>query len=716
MRVSLIAILLLILLQFSQVSGNRSTKVSQTSTVANINIDATPGVAINSFSPLEALGADVDSQPARAIQQIYNQKNIAEMLSAGHGALAYRISTELAVQYWHWNPTGKWSDPARRGYWTGSTNLGSPITLSYGYRLDHRGNSTDTANNDNYSRLVDGNITSYWKSNPYLSSYFTNEDDALHPQWVVVDLGSQQAVNAIKLTWSKPYATSYQVQYWNGQDAIYDQSHGSWVTFQYGTVTGAKGGTKIIKLSDSPINAEYVRVLMTASSGDCDTHGSADIRNCLGYALAEIGVGKLKGTLFMDLVHHSINGQLQTLAYASSVDPWHSISDIYNTQAQAGLDLVFNSGLTRNLPALVPVGMLYGTPDDAAAEVAYLEARGYKLSYVELGEEPDGQFILPEDYGALYLRWADALHAVDPSLKLGGPVFQGTNQDVQVWADANGNTSWLSRFINYLNAHNRLSDLSFMSFEHYPFNCSDGWTMLLDEPTVVQNIINAWHNDGLPANVPILVTEYNFSANATAVFQEVLGAVWQADFIGSFLNAGGAGAFYYEYEPTPPAGSSSQCSGSFGMFSADDNNQIQYPTAQFYSSQLINQEWAQPIDAAHSLLSTTSDAFDLNGNLLITAYTLLRPDGQYSLLLINKDQAHTQNVQITFHNSSDGIDRYFNGSISMICFGVDNYNWHINGGFANPNNPPKHTVVNGAQGTIYSLPRGSITILRGNIQ
>ena len=54
--------------------------------------------------------------------------------------------------------------------------------------------------------------------------------------------------------------------------------------------------------------------------------------------------------------------------------------------------------------------MLYDTPDNAAAEIAYLENRKYPISYVEMGEEADGQNMLPEDYAALYVQWATALH------------------------------------------------------------------------------------------------------------------------------------------------------------------------------------------------------------------------------------------------------------------------------------------------------------------
>ena len=125
---------------------------------------------------------------------------------------------------------------------------------------------------------------------------------------------------------------------------------------------------------------------------------------------------------------------------SSSIDPWHSAEDVNATGGyqHTGFDLFFTSGITNNLPAMIPVTMLYGTPDDAAAQIAYIEKRGYPIGYIEMGEEPDGKHAMPEDYGALYIQWADALHKVDPKLKLGGPIFEGVNEDIRVWPDAQG--------------------------------------------------------------------------------------------------------------------------------------------------------------------------------------------------------------------------------------------------------------------------------------
>src|SRR3954465_1737473 len=71
---------------------------------------------------------------------------------------------------------------------------------------------------------------------------------------------------------------------------------------------------------------------------------------------------------------------------------------------------------------------------------------------MEGGEKPDGQYFAPEDYATLYIQWATALHRVDPKLKLGGPVFEGVNEDIPAWRDKSGDTSWFRRFLAYLKA------------------------------------------------------------------------------------------------------------------------------------------------------------------------------------------------------------------------------------------------------------------------
>ena len=112
---------------------------------------------------------------------------------------------------------------------------------------------------------------------------------------------------------------------------------------------------------------------MTESSNTCDTHGSSDPRNCVGFAINEIYAGnRASNGDFVDLVLHRPD-QNQTATYVSSIDPWHSAADLVEDHDQTGFDLFYTSGITNHLPAMIPVAMLYGTPKDAAAEIAYVE-------------------------------------------------------------------------------------------------------------------------------------------------------------------------------------------------------------------------------------------------------------------------------------------------------------------------------------------------------
>ncbi len=348
---------------------------------------------------------------------------------------------------------------------------------------------------------------------------------------------------------------------------------------------------------------------MTESSNTCDSHGPDDRRNCAGYAIFELYLStKSADGRFHDVVRHTAD-QDQTATVCSSVDPWHDAADLGpTTREQVGLDLFYQSGYTRGLPAMIPIAMLYGTPEDAAAQIAYVKRRGYPVSWIEMGEEPDGQFMLPEDYGALYLQFADALHRVDPALKLGGPVFEGVNEDIEVWPDADGRASWLGRFVQYLTAHGRLADLSFMSFEHYPYEpCTIQWSALYDEPALITHIVRTWRQDGLPPAIPLFVTEVNIAWSTGESFVDIFGALWLADYAGSFLTAGGSGLFYFHYLPGPLRGGCNQSFGTFGMFAVGPDYIIRQPTSQFFASQLLTSEWVQPGAGRHHLFSASSD-------------------------------------------------------------------------------------------------------------
>ena len=146
-----------------------------------VRVDTAHG--INAFDPDSALGSSIDVLSRMDIDRVFTPHIIQEALSAGWGPITYRNNTELRMAAWHWTENGHWSDSAHHsGYFTGSTELKEPIKYIFAYALPHRGFATSG------DRPVPGPNLSYWKSNPYLTNKFTSESDALHPQWVVVDL------------------------------------------------------------------------------------------------------------------------------------------------------------------------------------------------------------------------------------------------------------------------------------------------------------------------------------------------------------------------------------------------------------------------------------------------------------------------------------------------------------------------------------------------
>jgi hypothetical protein len=365
---------------------------------------------------------------------------------------------------------------------------------------------------------------------------------------------------------------------------------------------------------------------------------------------------------------------------------------------------------------MIPVTMLYGTPEDAAAQVAYIEKRGYAIGYIEMGEEPDGKHAMPEDYAALYLQWAAAIHRVDPKLRLGGPVFEGVNEDIRLWPDRQGRTSWMGRFVDYLKSHGRLADLAFVSFEHYPFDpCDITWKSLYSEPRLMKHILQVWRDDGVPKNVPLIVTESHVSWSLSGAMTTIFGGLWLADNIGSFFEGGGA-AFYHS--PIQPQGVQNTCLGwaSWSNFVSDETYAIKGYTSTYFAARMINVEWLQHRAGLHQMVPSTSDVTDAEGNALVTSYAVRRPDGNWSLMLVNRDENNPHTVRVVFDDAKRNRHVSFSGPVTSVTFGSEQYVW-INDGpnsHPDPDHPPVATSLPGPVST-FTLPKASITVLRGRV-
>lgn len=709
---------------------------AQAAPVAVVRVNADH--AVNRINPRNAVGAGVDRIPVAAIDHDLTPQSLKESLSAGWQPVTYRQNTDLAVEYWHWNPIGTWSEPGDKGYFTGSADSKGFIRYSYGYALPHRGYTRNDGTTVGYSRLTDGSLSTYWKSNPYLTERYTGESDALHPQWVIIDLGHPTLVDTIRIAWAAPYATNYTVQYWSGrgphQDPLHKPTTGVWAAFPDGVVTNGHGGTPTLRLSPTPMLVRFVRIRMTASSNTCDDQGPSDPRNCVGYAIRELYLGTTSPDgEFHDALRHT-PGPTQTATYCSSVDPWHtSKSRINPREAQVGFDLFFTSGVTRGLPALIPIAMLYNTPENAAAEVQYLENHKYPIAGIEMGEEADGQYFSPEDYGALYIQFARALHKVDPTLKLGGPSFQGTDEDILTWPDAKGRTSWLGRFLDYLRAHHAMNELSFFSFEHYPYNpCTSNWASLYNEPKLITHIVQVWRADGLPPSVPMYLTESNLSSATSENYMDIFGGLWLADYIGSYLSAGGNKVFFFHELPLRMEPGCDGSPGTFGMFKVNANYQIEQPLSQYFAARMINHQWLES-SGENTLYPAALDIQDGAGHEVVTAYADHRPDGEWSLMLVNNDQFLKHTVRVVM--DQNGRSLTFAGPVHEAVFGSGQYQWHpahrdfdahlpladayaaqlFTGGNANPDGPIAQTTVQGGANAAYTLPAASIVVLRGHL-
>jgi hypothetical protein len=260
------------------------------------------------------------------------------------------------------------------------------------------------------------------------------------------------------------------------------------------------------------------------------------------------------------------------------------------------------------------------------------------------------------------------------------------------------------------------------------------WGSLYDETDLVTHILQTWRDDGVPAGTPMFITEGNLSSAASETYMDIFSGLWLADYIGSFLTAGGNGVYYFHYLPLLMEHGCNDSPGTYGMLSVDAQYKIQQPLAQFFVAQLINLEWVAPGEKQHDVYPAKSDVDDGAGHALVTAYALKRPDGQWSLLVVNRDQQNAHGVRIEFQGQDTRAT--FVGPVNISTFGKAQYQWHPGHtryvghaeyqgepsvvaesfGWADPDGPALHTEPSVTADSTYELPAASVVVIRGNIR
>ena len=125
---------------------------------------------------------------------------------------------------------------------------------------------------------------------------------------------------------------------------------------------------------------------------------------------------------------------------------------------------------------------------------------------------------------------------------------------------------------------------------------------------------------------------------------------------------------------------------------------------------MLSQEWLVPGIEKHELYPASTD--QASNHPAVTAYAAHRPDGLWSVMLVNKD---TESHRVRFQFGAAPVTKNWHGWLQIVTFGSNQFHWNGDAGteLPNPNRGLERAIVEARADKTYVVPPESITVIRG---
>ena len=175
-------------------------------------------------------------------------------------------------------------------------------------------------------------------------------------------------------------------------------------------------------------------------------------------------------------------------------------------------------------------------------------------------------------------------------------------------------------------------------------------------------------------------------------------------------------AYLYGYEPSAlEKGRGCDTWGKNTLFLSDDQRHVKARTATYHGARLLARQWVGAADQPHRVDPARADAPIAAGAALVSAYAIWRPDGFWSLLLINKDAQWAWTVRARFTGTAGDGEEFLRGPADLYQFSAAQCAWKLAGEHGRPlrSHSPAHTLLSDLDAITVRLPAWSLSVVRG---